>query len=148
MITSFHNAPVLENKYSFVCFHLLGLAIVEGHPIAQCSIASILGVWLESMVEKKRYFYPKSTLTARQQRSKSGECQLSTSRLMKLSSQLTTMIPDNVLIAALEKSLLPRIICKYFIDGTHTEGYVSMLSLLKSCCDVSEVISTRKIGSC
>ncbi|CAL8148215.1 unnamed protein product [Orchesella dallaii] len=118
-------------------FTVLGLAIVEGHPYAQKSISSILGVWLENMVNKRRRGRRTTTTTT-----SPNYCSV-TSSLMKASVHLTKMISSNILQQALEESLLPRTIAKYIRDGLHTEGYISILSLLKLCCDASPAIRRR-----
>jgi len=117
-------------------FTVLGLAIVEGHPFAQKSISSILGVWLENMINKGDGRFSRNTSTNK-------NCCTVTSSLMKASVHLTKMIPNDILQQALEQSLLPRTLVKYIRVGLHTKGYISILSLLKLCCDVSPLVRKR-----
>lgn len=133
--------PLDVKKFAYF-FTLLGLAIVEGHPIVQASISSILAVWLEQIMENRHNQHLQQSTSQRNVKATKVKSTI-TGHLIKPSTQVAIRVPDSVLIASLEKSLLSRAISEYFIDGAHTEGYIAILTLLKTCCDVSPVIRKR-----
>lgn len=114
---------------------ILGEAIARGSPHAQTSICSILGIWIESLICKRQTLLgiikPNNPYIA------------FTRKLMEYSNSLTVMIPDEDLVTAFEQSHLPQKIAKQLRDDPHTEGFFSILSLLKTLCDVSSTIRTK-----